>query len=490
MNEKLLLIIQDLINSGVRDSEIRKFIREEAGLKKTQGNTVFNQIKNGKYKLPKVQDDNGSITPDEYGILTFEKSYVYNSQDDKYITFLEGKNIVTTGAQHRAMMRDYINDVPVDQIAIKYSFPTHLIPAYKKAFGWARGGVPITDEEIENNPVEKCAQKMLEEKKFDVQQSFHKLSWKTTVEEAKKWQEFKYAQFDPFVSFLEKWNPPGYKSVNLDKVVKKGDKHFVASLADIHVGLISHSRYNFFKDGWSHEELEKSIKSYVNQIREEIQDRKTGFKSAYLLLAGDICHTLTGFTDKGTKLEYEFLAENQFDLAFNVLVYFINELLTIFPTIQIKTVQGNHSSFGDYVVAKVLQSYYRTEDRLEFEITTKRYLPFRIENTLVILEHGYSAFYKSRLPKSGPSRENYVNNLFLSKPELLNGITSRLFISADQHHVESKEYNQFEHIMLSTMVGADRHSDNCGYVNRPRQTCIIVGESGVQGFLYFYFDGV
>ena len=77
---------------------------------------------------------------------------------------------------------------------------------------------------------------------------------------------------------------------------------------------------------------------------------------------------------------------------------------------------------------------------------------------LFIISHGYSAEYKGRLPRSGKARESYISNLFLSKPEELLGVTQKVLITADQHHLEMKEYAEFEHYMLSTMVRGDTTS--------------------------------
>jgi hypothetical protein len=104
------------------------------------------------------------------------------------------------------------------------------------------------------------------------------------------------------------------------------------------------------------------------------------------------------------------------------------------------------------------------------------------------LDHGYSAVTKSRLPAPGSGRENYINNLFMTKPEQLQNAKRLYYISADQHHMESSELTNVEHYMFSTLVGGCRYADNSGYKSRPRQSALVVTEKGVTQFLHFFFD--
>lgn len=483
--------LQKLLENGNPETAVRKWFRAETGLSKSQGNNVYGQIKKSLSKLQNLPKEIDPADPN-VGLEFVSNKYTYNQLNDTYCVNLKCqlKPLVISGSKHRSICRSYSEwgeNLTTDEIVKKYALTPEIFDEYRRIFNLTKQREPLSIEEVLENSVEDSVSKIIEEKRYNIYQKFEKESWKNIQAAALKWQHFQAKQIDPFCNFIESWNPPIYTPTQF-KQVNSGDKYFLASLSDVHVGLISHERFNYFKGKWSHKDLENSIKSYANQIKNEISQRKTGFKSAALLLAGDLVHTLSGFTDKGTKLEYEFLGENQFDLVFNITVYFINELLSIFPEIHIKSVAGNHSSFGDYVVAKVLESYYRNEPRLKFEITTKRYLPFKIENSLLILEHGYSPWYKSRLPRSPVARENYINGLFLSKPELLQGVKNKYYISADQHHSEIKETNFYEHLMLSTIVGADRHSDNCGYVNRPRQTCFVIDKTGLKEILHFYFD--
>jgi hypothetical protein len=161
-------------------------------------------------------------------------------------------------------------------------------------------------------------------------------------------------------------------------------------------------------------------------------------------------------------------------------------LLSLFPKVRVKSVKGNHNDFGDWVLFKTLEAYYREETRIEFEVFQTDHGLFKVYNTLFIASHGYSAEYKGRLPASGKARESYVANLFLSKPEALIGVTQKVLLTADQHHLEMKEYAEFEHYMLSTAVRGDKHSEAMGMNNIARQSCFVLDEAGIKEVVYCY----
>jgi hypothetical protein len=74
----------------------------------------------------------------------------------------------------------------------------------------------------------------------------------------------------------------------------------------------------------------------------------------------------------------------------------------------------------------------------------------------------------------------------LSKPEALLDINQKVLLTADQHHLEMREYAEFEHYMLSTTVRGDKHSEAMGLNNIPRQTCFVIDNQGIKEIVYMY----
>jgi hypothetical protein len=49
-----------------------------------------------------------------------------------------------------------------------------------------------------------------------------------------------------------------------------------------------------------------------------------------------------------------------------------------------------------------------------------------------------------------------------------------------------KEYAEFEHYMLSTMVRGDKHSEAMGMNNIARQSCFVLDDQGIKEIVYCY----
>ncbi len=255
------------------------------------------------------------------------------------------------------------------------------------------------------------------------------------------------------------------------------------------MGLAADERYLYFQNKWNTESLQEAMREYAIKVKQNLQERNYKFDAAVICLGGDLAHSLTGYTDKNTKLEAEHLGENQLDYSLTILFAFFEEILRLFPKVYVKAVSGNHDSVYDYAISRFLETYYRNEPRIEFEITTKRFLPFKIaENNLFVLEHGYSAKYKSKVPRAGAGRDSYIQNILLAKPELLQGIKNRYYITNDQHHLEVSEKMNYTMIISPALVGGDRYSDNVCLKSRPSQNLFIVDKNGLKEIVHLYFD--
>jgi hypothetical protein len=261
----------------------------------------------------------------------------------------------------------------------------------------------------------------------------------------------------------------------------------VVGISDVHFGSKSNPEQSYRGKGCSTENTVSNVALYTRDIANTVMERRYGFGECVVAAMGDILHSQgAGFTVKGTPLVHDCIKEEQFNHAFNSLLEFLNGMLAIFPKVRVESVKGNHNDFGDYVLFKALEAYFRTEDRISFNVYQTDHGLFKVKQTLFVISHGYSAEYKGRLPSSGKGREAYIGNLFLSKPETLIGVKQKVLLTADQHHLEMKEYTEFEHYMLSTMMKGDKHSDALGLNNKARQSCFIVDDEGISEIFYSY----
>ena len=427
--------------------------------------------------------------------LKFTENYLYNKEDDKYVMYLKAANgnVVLTGDTVRGIKENYSNwygnDHTINQICRNYKIPRNYLVEVLRVLGITHDSEPITDEQLRDKDVVEVANDLMQKKKFQLYQEFQKKSWKETEEAASKWFKFQEGVFDPFSNFLASWTPPKYTPVKYSGPTKYNDKtkSLLVGLSDVHFGSKANSKDSYRGKSYSTEEASRFVQQYAEEIATLVRDRNYGFSECVLAALGDILHTTgAGFTTKGTMLVHDCIKEEQFTVAFDTIVSLISTLLSLFPKVKVKSVKGNHNDFGDWVLFKALEAYYREEARIEFEVFQTDHGLFKIHNCLFIASHGYSAEYKGRLPSPGKARESYVANLFLSKPEALLGVRQKVLLTADQHHLEMKEYSEFEHYMLSTSVRGDKHSEAMGLNNLARQSCFVLDETGIREIVYCY----
>mgnify|MGYP003653888934 CR=1 FL=1 len=428
-------------------------------------------------------------------ILEKEPKYTFNSENRKYIFHTKkafGKNYVFTKEVVDTIIKLYSNfdkrPFTMGEISIKMDIPKKVVEWILKALNKTHDSVPFSDEKLEAVDVDDLVEEMQESKAFNVLQKFEKKDWQATVEDAQKWRELKVGTLAPFERFLDKWNPPKYTPIPFKNTKKQtGTNELLIGASDWHYGLFADARYLYNQKAWNIEETKKAVTSYAAQLKAHILERNN-YTNVKLLFLGDLLHTLSGYTDKGTQLEANPIGEEQLEQAFNSIVAFVEEILSVSPKVEVFSCSGNHSSLGDYIVIKMLSLYFKTDKRIKFEITNNRNLLFSVAKNGFLMEHGYSAVTKNRLPAQGKGRENYINNLFMAKPEALTGTVRKYYLSADQHHLESYELTNVEGYMFPTLVGGCRHADNSGYKSRPRQLCLRVSEEGVKEVINFYFD--
>lgn len=425
--------------------------------------------------------------------LKTNKNYTYNEYTKKYVFHTKdkfGKNLVFTKTTIDLIVKlysDITGGLTADEIAIKLSIPVDAIRHILKVMNITHNTLPYTDEVINSSDEETLVEDTLSSKKFNILQKFEKRDWKETQDDAEKWRAMKTLQFDPFEQILQKWSPPAY--VPPKQQIYKVDKNspeLLIGCSDWHYGLITSGDALFTGKEWNIEKTKETVKRYSLLLKEHFSTNS--YSKINLCFLGDISHSTSGETDKGTKLSAYPLRQEQIEQAFNSMVEFISRILEGHSNIHVYSVNGNHDSVSDYVLVKMLSLYFRNDRRIKFTITNKRHQIFKIYDNLFMISHGYAPFTKDRLPPPGKSRELYIQNLFDSKINEYSSFNRRYFISGDLHHFESYEYTNVEGFIFPTIVGGCEYSDHSGYKSRQRQCALSVNSTGVTNIHHFYFD--
>jgi hypothetical protein len=425
--------------------------------------------------------------------LKTNKHYTYNSSTQKYVFHTEkkfGKNLVFTKTSIDSITKlysDITGGLTANEIALKLSIPADVIRHVLKVMNITHETLPYTEEVINSTDEETLVDDAISSKKFNILQKFEKRDWKETQEDAEKWRAMKTLQIDPFEQILQKWTPPPFvPPKQIRTVISNKDSEFLIGCSDWHYGLIASKETLFNQKEWNIQKTKDAVTKYGNSLKEHILKNK--YSKINICFLGDISHSISGETDKGTKLSAYPLGQEQLEEAFNSLVRFVSTILESHNNIHLYSVNGNHDSVSDYILMKMLSIYFRNDKRIKFSITNKRHNLFKIYNNLFMISHGYAPYAKDRLPPPGKSRELYIQNLFDSKINEFKNVERRYFISGDLHHFESYEYTNLEGFIFPTLLGGCEHSDHSGYKSRQRQCTLDVSKNGVINIHHFYLD--
>lgn len=426
--------------------------------------------------------------------LEFKEKYTYNKETDTYVTPLKSrtKPLVLSGAKHRAIIKSLSNllsaSQTVEEVALKYGIPVKYLEEYKKIHSITRDSLPLSAEEIEDNTIEESAGQLLEEKKFCIAQNYEKLDWKDTQKDATAWREFQAEQLDPFSLALETWTPPKLTTLPTPQGQVKG-KTLVIGLSDLHFGSAANARYMFNRPDWSTEKTVEAVDKYASNIIQTVNERTYQFNKALILGLGDLIHSVSGKTARGTELKYDCVREEQLEYALTSITTFITRILGVIPKVDVHSVYGNHNYETEMALFRALEMAFSKDDRIKFYHYSSRPAAFREGNTLFLLDHGADSEERAYVPTGSDSKlQLHVQSLLLSNPEMLSGCSSRIFCTGDKHHWENIEYNDFEFFMFSTIIGGDEHANVNNLRNRPRQSCLVLDDNGVSEILHVFFD--
>lgn len=428
--------------------------------------------------------------------IEVKEKYFYNKEDDKYVIDANHriKPLVLSGYKVRAIRKSISNffngsETGAD-ICLKYKITNDDFLAIKKAFDLIRDSFPLTDEELTEDTQENNLEKLLEQKRSDLAQSFEKEDWKETQKDASSWRKFINKQLDPFAGALDNWTPPEIKKITSQKY-KNESKTLCIALSDLHWGLLANPKYMYNdKGGWNSEKTSVAVNAYLQGILKMCKERTHAFKKVAVFLMGDILHSVSGKTCRGTELKYDTIREEQFEYALNSLTLFLQKIITKFPDVEIHTTVGNHNPEAEIGIYRALEMAFRKNNKAKFFHHTSRPASFVLGNTLFIMEHGQSnTSDKAYVPLAENKLESHVQKLLLHKPELLtSNIKSKIFCMGDRHNFKHIEYDNFDFIMFSTIVQSDEHADTNNWNNRARQSCLVLDDNGLSEILHFYTD--
>lgn len=417
------------------------------------------------------------------------KDYIFDFTDVKNI----GKSYVFNQTEINAIIQDYSNydkcPKTLTEVSRIHKIPPWVLKKILNALNIVHDSLPLTSEYIEESSKseDEISSDLLSQRTFNIYQKYTQQSWNQIQSNSDKWIQFERGIISPLKDILSTFQGPSKEDLlsvckydNSDNI-STDDIVYIATLSDLHFGDFARKEDTFYsKKNWDIEDTKKALNVYVEKIHKDLNNRKCIPNECVVLSCGDILDSLSGFTDKNTKLNTNPIGISQFKYAFESLILFFTSLIKLFPKITVRSVPGNHDSLGDILLFEALKIYFKDYSNINFNITTCRWDVFILGNSLFVMEHGYSAKFKSKVPEDTKSKEVYVQKLIidsLSKMSSCDSIKNRYFIMGDRHSYSQKMMSSFEFIQLPSIVESNVYADNLNLHNRPRQQCFILDKT-------------
>lgn len=490
VTEEALREAAEMHRQGRPVKEVRKFLKENSELKKSQVYEYAKKIAGGEIGGEKKEEGKRE------GELAYEDLYVYNSHTKQYVFFTDkimGMKLVLKESVVKSMIERYSSfdgdQSSINQMVASYGIRREGIIFILRALKKTHDSLPVLSEELLREEPDEIVDDLLTQRLFIVNREFEKKSWKKTVEESRSWRRFTQRELNPYKEFVEGFAYQ-HKPFKLDpKKAIKRDRCYMAGVSDPHFGAYALKKDLYHGEEWNIEKAKESFEKYTHDLFARISLERDRPRLLKILGLGDVAHGPSGRTEKGTPLENTFpMGEVQVEAGFAGFDYQIQYALDMGFEVEFEGVPGNHSYFGDWAIYKFIEKAYQRDERVKVRIATERWHAFTYLNSLFVMEHGASPFYKSKVPKAGSERDSYIQRLLLARPKELAETKYRYFLTADQHKLEITDNNGFEFYRFGTMVRGDRYADHLNLSGRARQNVLEVDEEGVRGVLNFWMD--
>lgn len=268
-----------------------------------------------------------------------------------------------------------------------------------------------------------------------------------------------------FTEFLNSYNPAYQDLVSPQIFPKKAFGNLVINKQDSHL-----NKYDI--DGNNNIEIRLDNILYKTEvIVNQAQLSNNLDKITYIIGSDEFNSEFTNMTTKGTPQQNTHSHHQSFEFICDHEVAIITMLLQRAMTVDVVYVSGNHDEFAGWYMIKWLESYFRTTDRLSFDVspTYRKYISYG--NSALMFNHG-DVLKPAKLAALFPMefRENWSahKNFYI--------------FTGDKHHEVSLDLNGIKFYQLPALSNSKSlWDDKNGHV---------MSRAEVTGFLIDKFDGM
>jgi hypothetical protein len=270
---------------------------------------------------------------------------------------------------------------------------------------------------------------------------------------------------DSFVAFLENYEPCSPQIVAPKFDLAKLEACLIINKQDSHLNKLDIEGNNDIEERFG--TFIQKVEIILNQA--SLSNNLTDIK--YIIGSDEFNSEFTNTTTKGTPQQNILSYHTAFELICDHEVNVINLLLQKSDEVEVIFVAGNHDEFVGWHLASWLQTYYRNEDRVTFDISPRYRKYVSYGNSAIMFNHG-DALKPAKLaglfPMEYKQEWSFHHNFYI--------------FTGDKHHEVSLDLNGIKFFQLPAFSTAKSGwDDKNGYT-------IAKGE--VTGFLLDYDDGI
>ena len=270
---------------------------------------------------------------------------------------------------------------------------------------------------------------------------------------------------DSFVEFLENYQPCSPQIVAPKFELSKRDACLIINKQDSHLNKLDIDGNNLIGERFADFIYRVEIITSQAALSNNITDIK------YIIGSDEFNSEFTNTTTKGTPQQNIHSYHTAFQLICDHEVNVINLLLQRSEDVEVIFVAGNHDEFVGWHLASWLQTYYRNEPRVYFDISPKYRKYVSYGTSAIMFNHG-DALKPAKLANLFPMEY---------KEEWSNHDNFYIF-TGDKHHEVSLDFNGIKFYQLPAFSTAKSSwDDKNGYT---------ISKGEVTGFLLDYSDGM
>lgn len=304
----------------------------------------------------------------------------YNPDTDEYVFQFPGRAgaLVKSGDAVRQMLVDYTHwdgrAHTMEQVALAHGLTRNEFYGIKKAMGWTKTSLPLTDEEWGHLDEDAAAAKLIALKKRGAERKASAAVWSETKKKAQRWEDFQRGTLRPVAEAVERLVAE-YDAPPALRVVPARDERRYALVympTDLHVG----------KRGWSSEtgapdyDLAESRRRLVGATETLLHRLPCRPEKIIACVGGDLltADTMRGTTTRGTPQDMAATAREMWHHACAITLTGVDLLAQLRVPIEVQVVPGNHDRLTAEALGSVLWAYYREHDLVHVESATQTIL--------------------------------------------------------------------------------------------------------------------